>query len=621
MSRRLFGGASTLLLVCAMVGLSPDTASAQACPSGYTVTTSNTITGEMQSATPWILAMDACQTVAVQITASGATHPSGSANIYFRLRNAAQDVLAETSFVCGISCSGTLPGSNDAAGYPAQGMRGVEGNPADIVVSTGWFNWFGGPVTYTMTITVAPRTGYNLGGTSFANALPIDTGVEQKGSLHWREPGQFYRVHLDVGQLLFLRGEATAHYWWGSHFSIALYDENEQQLLVMVNEAVYGTKTFPPAGTAGLVYRNDGAARDFYLKATAMFYPTWDFKFTAVTPRLTVSSETPTRGDTVTFTVVDAPGGTLSNWRYDITDPLAEATVTRTPNTGADTWPGQLVVSGTAKVTVGLGGFTAELQKHVEVAPRSWSGFPPPEPIRRGTDYPSSTPCGSMVMHYADPGIVVAGPPAEGVALSVSCPWASAAVEDRAEVSGGPNTGVKWLLDVHDDSSVEWGMHEDADYRVPPSAFWDANCGNFMAGPGNTCQTPNGTGFIRAEDFRNGLERHEVGPSNSHYANFKIEISKPDQSFRPNLEGQVAPPSTTMVVFGNNVRFEVFKLHTKIKNALSIYPQPCGPTCDGSCSNHLGNWNHQVGGVYPACPVPVPGPFSLQLFTPKGRVR
>ena len=246
MSKRLSRGASTLLLVCAIVALSRDTAYAQSCPSGYTVTTSGTITGEMQSSMPWILAMDPCQTVAVQIvTASGSTHPSGNANIYFRLRNAAHDILAETSFVCGISCSGTLPGTNDVAGYPAQGMRGVEGNPADIVVSTGWFNWFGGPTaSYTMTITVAPRTGYNRGGTSFANALLIDTGVEQKGSLHWREPGQFYRVHLDAGQLLFLRGEATAHYWWGST-CINLYDENEQYLMLMVNEAVYNTKTFP----------------------------------------------------------------------------------------------------------------------------------------------------------------------------------------------------------------------------------------------------------------------------------------------------------------------------------------------------------------------------------------
>src|SRR5260221_4127166 len=214
MSRRLYGGASTLLLVCSIVALSIDTAYAQTCPSGYTVTTSSTITGENQSAMPWILAMDPCQTVSVQIvTASASTHPSGNGNIYFRLRNAAHDILAETSIVCGMSCSGTLPGTNDVAGYPAQGMRGVEGNPADIVVSTGWFNWFGGPTaSYTLTITVAPRAGYNRGGTSFANALMIGTGVEQKGSLHWREPRQVFLLHLHVGQPLFLRGELPPPY-------------------------------------------------------------------------------------------------------------------------------------------------------------------------------------------------------------------------------------------------------------------------------------------------------------------------------------------------------------------------------------------------------------------------
>lgn len=607
-----------MILVFATIALGGTrSAQAQSCPSGYTITTSNTITGQNTEAMPWILAMDPCQTVSVQIvTASASTHPSGNGNIYFRLRNAAHQILAETSFVCGMSCSGTLPGTNDVAGYPAPGMRGAEGNPADILVSTGLFNWFGGPTaSYTLIITVAPRTGYNRGGTSFANAPMIDIGVEQKGSVHWREPGQFYRVHLDAGQLLFVRGEATAHYWYGSYFSITLYDDAQQEVRLMVNAAPYNTVTFPAAGTAGVVYQNSGAARDFYLKVRAQYYPTWDFKFTAVSPRLTLSPATVTRGDTATFTVVDAPGGAVSAWTYEVTDPAAASTVSRTVDVNSATWAGQLVVSGVGRVTVGLGGYSQQLEKAAVVTPRSWQPFTPQTPVQRSDGYTTPPKCND-VLHFTDPSL---SPPQAGIGVYAPClDHHINDPSDYASVNLGPNHGIKWLLDVQDATTIDWGMHQDVDN--PNSAWSLANCGNFVAGPSNSCTTPNGAGYLLAANFRSGVERHEIGPANSHHAQYVAAMSRTDRNVRLNAEPIVAPATTSLTDFKQLVALRLGNLETLIRAAIGP-PEPCGGECDATCSDFIGYINviNPVTHAYAACPVPVP--FATGLFSPKGAKR
>jgi hypothetical protein len=608
--------ALTILVFATMALGGARSAQGQSCPSGYTVTMSNTITGQNTEAMPWILAMLPCQTVSVQIqTASASKHPSGDGNIYFRLRNAAHQVLAETALLCGMSCSGTLPPTNSVAGYPAPGMRGDEGNPSDILVATGLFNWFGGPTaSYTLIITVAPRQGYNQGGTSFATAPLIETGVEQKGSVHPNEPGQFYRIHLDAGQLLFVRGEATAHYWWGSYFSITLYDDSQQEVQLMLNAAVYNTQTFPAAGTAGIVYKNTGAARDFYLKVRAQYYPTWDFKFTAVSPRLTLTPASLTRGDTATFTVEDAPGGTISGWTYQITDPAAAATVNRTVDVNAITWAGQLVVSGIGRVTVGLGAYSQQLEKAAVVNPRNWQPFQPQTPVKRAQGYTrSGNPC-PVVMDYADPGTG-----SHGIGQYKACVGYSIDGSNFAFVNLGPNHGVKWLLDVQDTTKVDWGMHPDVE--DPNSAFSLANCGTFIPGTNNACVGhTGGTGVMLAADFRDGIERHEVGPANSHDAQYTAAVNRSDWNIRLNAEGIVAPPSATMVDFLTLVNTTLGDLARNIGTAVNT-PEPCSAQCDASCSAYIGPANvfDPVTHVYPACPVPQP--FAPMLFSPKGARR
>src|SRR5690606_29170026 len=127
--------------------------------------------------------------------------------------------------------------------------------------------------------------------------------------------------------------------------------------------APYGTVQiqFAPLKT---FINTSGSPNDYYLKVSSSAWPTHEFSITVATPTLTVSSANIVRGDTVTFTVEDAPGGTVSNWSYQVTDPVGWAPIARTTNVGDLTWTGPLAVSGTANVTVAFGVHTAQLQKH-----------------------------------------------------------------------------------------------------------------------------------------------------------------------------------------------------------------------------------------------------------------
>ena len=202
-------------------------------------------------------------------------------------------------------------------------------------------------------------------------------------------------------------------------------------------------------------------------------------------------------------------------------------------------------------------------------------------------------------------------------------------------MSDGPNKDVKWLQDVHDTSVIDWGMHPEIEDSL--SAFTAANCGTLPVGSQVCSPTPTlGNGFMLASTFRDQIARHEVGSSNSHYADYVTEINKPSLNFRPNLEGVVGPPSLPLLVpepgqaatFKNNVKVTVLQLSNAWYQEYVKHSEPCSAQCDGSCSNYIGDWNtRNASGVYPACPVPAPfgvPPFTSigdQPFASKGRVQ
>ena len=570
------------------------------CPTEPPTTITRTIPAPNRNDDPIILNLQPCQTVRVSIQASASTRSTGDGNIYFRIRNSSQAILAETSMLCSISCSGVVPQTTSTAGYPLPGTRGTAGLAYDLQVSTGSFNFFGGPTaTYTVEITKTPRQGYNLGGDSFANATQIPHGEEQKGSLHWREVGQFYRTHLEPNQILYLTGEATAHPTVGTAFSIILYSPSQTELKTLVNQYIEGTKSL----TSSFFQNNTGVAGDYYLKARAGSNPAWDFKFTTVTPTLTLTPASITRGDTATFTVNGAAGGTFSSWQYEVTDPAAASTITRSVDVNNPSWEGTLVASGTGRVTVTLGGFSQLLEKMALVSPRNWQPFPPKPATRRYSGY--TPPCGGQLT-FTDPSTGGAGIGATRFCLNYFIDG-----PEMAAVGNGPNQGVKWIVDAHDTSTVDWGMHDDADNLN--STFSLANCGNFVAAPGSSCNNKQGQGFIAAADFRAQIERHEVGPSNSHYAKYVSEWSRADRNPRVLAEPLIAPPSTTLGAFALDVGNTLSNGVNKVAVEMSAY-EPCGAQCDASCSLFLG-WVNIA--PYEACLVPSP----FRLFSVKAGVR
>jgi hypothetical protein len=167
---------------------------------------------------------------------------------------------------------------------------------------------------------------------------------------------------------------------------------------------------------------------------------------------------------------------------------------------------------------------------------------------------------------------------------------------------------VKWLLDVSDTTVVDWGMH--ADVENPASAFSLANCGTFTAGPGNACGATAGTGWMSASAFRDGIERHEVGAINSHQAKYASEMSRVDLNVRLKAEPLVGPPSMNLGTFAAQVESILHGFETQIGTAIGSY-EPCGPLCDSTCTDSIGNPN-----LIPYAACPVPRPSELRLFSP-----
>src|SRR4051812_33731904 len=150
MPHRLLSAAYPGLVAVCLLLFTSHSGFAASCPSGGT--TIGGALAENRSVT-WAITLLPCQTLSVTLTGSASNNPSGNAAMGVKIRTAAHEVLASSDFVCGMSCTVTVPAPNAANGAPLPGTRGVEGLAAEIVVSTGFFNWFGTPpATYTLTL-------------------------------------------------------------------------------------------------------------------------------------------------------------------------------------------------------------------------------------------------------------------------------------------------------------------------------------------------------------------------------------------------------------------------------------------------------------------------------------
>jgi len=251
--------------------------------------------------------MAPCETVLIQF--DGLPGVNSSANMSLTIRNAAHEDLATTYIFCeSSSCSATVPSLNSPVGYPEPGTRGTQGLPAEVYVYVD----VGSTVMFTLTITTVPRPGYNTGGTSLSNASLISTESVQYGSVHPWEPGQFYKVHLNTGQFIYVSGQATGA---GALFGIQLYDASQQpQDNLIVSTAVPETTQFPGPGYLP-TYTNSGAAADFYLKVWAQYGILQDIQFavqTAVLTSFTLSGTNTALAITSSTTLYDSTGDTTN---------------------------------------------------------------------------------------------------------------------------------------------------------------------------------------------------------------------------------------------------------------------------------------------------------------------
>jgi hypothetical protein len=91
------------------------------------------------------------------------------------------------------------------------GTRGSAGLAATITISFDWRSYSDATIEYTITVTRVPRPGYNLGGTSQADA-PLLTALPAavKASVHPYEPRQYWKVQLAAGDTLKVIGRVRA---------------------------------------------------------------------------------------------------------------------------------------------------------------------------------------------------------------------------------------------------------------------------------------------------------------------------------------------------------------------------------------------------------------------------
>lgn len=556
--RRLVGCAAVIVLACLAANHAPSLAQEPSCPPSETVIGGGQL-GANQSSPPHPIDLLPCQTVVVTLT-SGFADSRAEATGHVTIRNSSnpQQTLIERWFTCiGTSCSFSTPPIGSSAGYPMPGTRGAAGLAKDVVVRFVTFNLHAqAPASYALTIVKEPRAGYNTGGDTFANAPLIDTRVQQTGSLHYREIGQYYKVHLEPGQVIFARGHARSAS--DSNFILTLYSPSQQVIKDLASVYVTTTpKTFPAVGTSPPLYTNTtGVAGVFYIRARSSPNVIQDFDFTIATPTLTVSPQPVTRGDVATAIVEDLPTSVaVSNWRFASATGLPQ--VIRTVNTSSVTWPGKVVGAGTISATLGNG---YPLSVAVQVAPRpNWEKSPPASAEEiTNSDH---IICGQGSLYPANP------PKSSADAFGWSCQQGSYSFTSSGPLSdNGPNHGYRYLLSINT-SGIAWR------YVISP-ALRDT------ASPFYACQT-GVPPVISGANLASGTRRHEGGSQNSHFATWAAAWSVTANNYGVVAE-TIVTGNVSDEVFNATVVAALAGVTANLNAAAAL--EPCDVNFDDVCS-------------------------------------
>ena len=264
--------------------------------------------------------------------------------------------------------------------------------------------------------------------------------------------------------------------------------------------------------------------------------------YDAPVPELTVSPAAVLRGGSATFTVTNATGATISDWKFT---PSGESPIVRGTNPAATSWGGQFAEGGTATVTVVKGGVTYNLSKAITVSSRGWStAVLPTQKVPNGTfSTLISPPVSNSDMGQMNLRLLYSFTP-------------------HSIADNGPNHGFKLVLSVDKDptASYRWQLVEDLNRN---SAFFRAQCGNY-----HPQSNPNG--FIEGVVLRwNGIE-HESGTVMGHYAQYSTTLADPSNNFGVLAESLTAPPEIPLATFQQTTNQLLSDASARILSATSF---------------------------------------------------
>jgi hypothetical protein len=263
-------------------------------------------------------------------------------------------------------------------------------------------------------------------------------------------------------------------------------------------------------------------------------------------------SATVTRGDGVTFFVRGAPEGTTySNWRYEMT---AQPTITRTGTVNVDTWTGEMVLSGTAKVValIPRNLLSRHLSAPLSVTPRNWNSEP-----RDPTKVTGLGPIPSPPQPF---------PAKMGWALiDADFLWDGHAVPD------GPNKGLSYVTMVrHDDvpgTRVEYEISKDMESGME---FYNKQCGL--------------GGFITGAVLRaNGYE-HESGTTKGHNQQYRSKLAEPAVNYAKWAENQIGSVSGGFGGFSTFIFNGLMNRKSQVNAAASVEACNTNFSYDASCT-------------------------------------
>ena len=222
----------------------------------------------------------------------------GTVLVYTYFNNAGEMLYEE--FQSAVATGGkTFPrqGSRFEA-FPWRGSIGPAGLPTTLEIRSTQI--VQGNPEYSFVVIKNRRPEYNLGGRTFEDATLVDTfPATYYGSLRVNEAGQYFKLHLEASQSLYVSGFAEAlDPLYSPAYQISIYDSSQQKIQDLINLTVIGTVGYQSTGFA-----NPSAdPADYYIKVTTSEWNLPDFN-------LVLSSTSVNPGEPLIF--VPGIGGTF----------------------------------------------------------------------------------------------------------------------------------------------------------------------------------------------------------------------------------------------------------------------------------------------------------------------